>query len=214
MSKFKLSKFTTDQLAQLPKDLQDAIADMKDGSADWNDAAHDALAELDNEFAAMATRELAKRAVKTVKATAAKPAVKQAPKAPKPAPKVAAKAAPKPAAPKAPATKATKADPKELEAKRAANLARTTGRKDIRDLTRDEVLAVARNHHALRSLGGQIVDNASVNRKVLDPTPENLVRWMRDPAKFDLKGIDAPTATPSTANLKISKESFWKRLGL
>lgn len=220
MSKFKLSKLTAAQIDQLPADLQEAIAEMKAGSADWNDAAHEALAELDEKFHTMATNQLAKAAVKAVKkpakATAAKPAAKKPAAAPKPAPKVKRKAAAAPKAKPKPTTaaKGAKHTPAELEAKRAANIDRTTGRKDIRSLTREEVLAVARNHHALRTLGGQMVDNAAINRKVLDPTPENLVRWMKDPAKFDMKGVDAPRATPATANLKISKDNFWKRLGL
>jgi hypothetical protein len=216
MSKFKVSKLTASQIGQLPADLQDAIADIKAGSSDFNDAAYEALADIDQQIHTMATNQLAMIAVKTVKAPAkaapapkAKAAPKAAPKvkAPKPAP------APKAAAPKAKADKAApKADATKLRAQRAAKLDQTTRTDRVRNMSREEVLAAAREFNSLRTLGGQMVDNASTHKKVLDPTPENLVRWMRNPGRFDIRGVDAPRAADATANLK-KPDSFWKRLG-
>jgi hypothetical protein len=32
--------------------------------------------------------------------------------------------------------------------------------------------------------------------------------------KFDMIGVDSPSSTKPTADLKIKKDTFWKRLGL
>lgn len=79
-------------------------------------------------------------------------------------------------------------------------------------LSRNEVLAIAKRVHANRRLSAQIVDESVDHKKRLTPTPENLVRWMKEPGKFDLIGIDTFEKNNPTADLKIRKEIFWHRL--
>jgi len=100
----------------------------------------------------------------------------------------------------------------ELRKQREAKLEQSTRTDKLRNMSRDEVLAAAREFNSLRSLHAQVVDGGGIHKKMLDPTPENLVRWMRNPGKFDIRGIDAPRAAEATANLK-KPDSFWSRLG-
>lgn len=100
----------------------------------------------------------------------------------------------------------------DLRKQREAKLEQSTRTDKLRNMSREEVLAAAREFNSLRSLHAQVVDGGGIHKKMLDPTPENLVRWMRNPGKFDIRGIDAPRAAEATANLK-KPDSFWKRLG-
>lgn len=79
-------------------------------------------------------------------------------------------------------------------------------------LSRNEVLAIAQRVHRNRRLSAQIVDEGADHKKRLSPTPENLVRWMKEPGKFDLIGVDTFKKNDPTADLKIRKEIFWNRL--
>jgi len=81
-------------------------------------------------------------------------------------------------------------------------------------LSRGEVLQIARNFNRSRGLAAIMIDGGIDHKKRLSPTPENLVRWMKEPGKFDLIGVDNYKENDPTANLKISKEIFWNRLGL
>ena len=80
------------------------------------------------------------------------------------------------------------------------------------NLTRAEILALAQQVHSKRKLSAQILDEAVDHKKRLSPTPENLVRWMKEPGKYDLIGIDTYRKDDPTADLKIKKEIFWHRL--
>ncbi len=85
--------------------------------------------------------------------------------------------------------------------------------KDYGNLSRNEVLEIAQNFQKnYRSFYSQMIDEASDNKNRLTPTPENLIRWMKDPAKFDLIGVDTYKKDNPTANLKIQRKIFWKRL--
>jgi hypothetical protein len=79
-------------------------------------------------------------------------------------------------------------------------------------LSRKEVLAIAQRVHRNRRLSAQIVDERADHKKRLTPTPENLVRWMKEPGKFDLIGVDNFKENDPTSDLKIRKEIFWHRL--
>lgn len=81
------------------------------------------------------------------------------------------------------------------------------------NLSRGQILAIAQKFNASRTLSAQIVDGGVDHKKRLAPTPENLVRWMKNPGKFDLIGVDNFKKNDATANLKISKQIFWNRLG-
>ena len=81
-------------------------------------------------------------------------------------------------------------------------------------MTRNQVLATAQAYNATRTLGAIMVDGGVDHKKRLSPTPENLVRWMKAPGKFDLIGVDNFKENDPTADLKIKKEIFWGRLGL
>lgn len=85
---------------------------------------------------------------------------------------------------------------------------------DPRKLSISEVLTIAQEinqHH--RSLWSQTYDATHDSRKRLSPNPENLLRWMKNPGKFDLIGVDNFRADNPTADLKIKQEIFWHKLG-
>ena len=77
---------------------------------------------------------------------------------------------------------------------------------------RSQILEQAQAFHKRRRLSAQVVDESGDHKKRLSPTPENLVRWMKEPGKFDLIGIDTFEKNNPTADLKIKKEIFWHRL--
>jgi uncharacterized protein YeeX (DUF496 family) len=79
-------------------------------------------------------------------------------------------------------------------------------------MSRNQVLEIAQRVHKNRRLAAQVVDEAVDHKKRLTPTPENLVRWMKEPGKYDLIGIDTFEKNNPTADLKIKKEIFWARL--
>jgi hypothetical protein len=83
---------------------------------------------------------------------------------------------------------------------------------EFKQMSRNEVLAIAQRVHKNRRLSAQILDEAVDHKKRLTPTPENLVRWMKEPGKYDLIGIDTFEKNNPTADLKIKKEIFWARL--
>ena len=77
---------------------------------------------------------------------------------------------------------------------------------------RSQILEQAQAYHKRRRLSAQVVDESVDHKKRLTPTPENLVRWMKEPGKFDLIGVDTFEKNNPTADLKIRKEIFWHRL--
>jgi hypothetical protein len=139
----------------------------------------------------------------------AKPKAKPAPKKKTAANSSAKK---KPAAKKT-TTKRTQSKTEAAKAKKAyeADKAKAIAGK-FSGLSRSEVLAIAQRVHRNRRLSAQIVDEHADHKKRLTPTPENLVRWMKEPGKFDLIGVDTFKKNDPTADLKIKKEIFWSRL--
>lgn len=81
----------------------------------------------------------------------------------------------------------------------------------IKRLQKDEVQAtkaeIVRLGIALRpmiqTLRGALQDVASENRKVLEPTYENLIRWSKSPGQFDLAGVDAAPDRKATTKAKV-----------
>lgn len=80
---------------------------------------------------------------------------------------------------------------------------------------RAEVLEAAQDFQKkYRSLYAQATDKAGDSKNRLTPTPENLLRWMKNPGKFDLIGVDTYKKDDATADLKIKQSIFWHRLGI
>lgn len=84
----------------------------------------------------------------------------------------------------------------------------------IKRLQKDEVRAtkaeITRIGIALRplvqTLRGTLQDAASENRKVLEPTYENLIHWAKAPGQYDLAGVDAAAERKVTAKAKVNKK--------
>lgn len=102
-----------------------------------------------------------------------------------------------------------KADKRE---KREALIERTLLRKDLHELSEKQVLEIARQFNDLRMNVGR--DETTVSKQRLSATPENLIRWMRNPGAFDLISIDSARATTPTADLKVKTATWWKRFGM
>jgi hypothetical protein len=131
------------------------------------------------------------------------------------------KAKPKAAAKKKPAAKKPRQSSAD-KAKKAAEIAaakrdvqamqKKAGLGEFAKFNRSQILEQAQAFHKRRRLSAQAVDEAVDHKKRLTPTPENLVRWMNEPGKFDLIGVDTFEKNNPTADLKIKKEIFWHRL--
>jgi len=102
-----------------------------------------------------------------------------------------------------------KADKRE---KREALIERTLLRKDLHELSEKQVLEIARQFTDLRMNVGR--DETTASKQRLSATPENLIRWMRNPGAFDLISIDSARATTPTADLKVKTATWWKRFGM
>lgn len=87
-------------------------------------------------------------------------------------------------------------------------------RGDFKDAARGKVLEIAQQFQSARLKSGAARDEKSDSAKRLDPTPENLIRWMKDPGRYDLIGVDTYKKGSATANLQIDKEIWWNRLGI
>jgi hypothetical protein len=83
-------------------------------------------------------------------------------------------------------------------------------------LTEKEVIAIGLAINEKRSIYSQIVDGGSDNSRRLSPTPENLLRWMKNPGKFDLIGVDTFRRTDATADYSktISKQKIFNLYGI
>ena len=93
-----------------------------------------------------------------------------------------------------------------------AKMQKQAGAGEFAKFNRAQILEQAQAFHKRRRLSAQVLDESVDHKKRLTPTPENLVRWMNDPGKFDLIGIDTFEKNNPTADLKIKKEIFWHRL--
>ena len=94
----------------------------------------------------------------------------------------------------------------------AQAMQKKAGLGEFAKFNRSQILEQAQAFHKRRRLSAQVVDESGDHKKRLSPTPENLVRWMKEPGKFDLIGIDTFEKNNPTADLKIKKEIFWHRL--
>lgn len=127
------------------------------------------------------------------------------------------KAAPKKkaATKKTPATDKAKAEKaKQAEEARKANeqMLNQAAGGQFKNFTRAQILEYAQLFNQRRKLSAQMLDAAVDHKKRLSPTPENLIRWMKEPGKYDLIGVDTFKKDDPTADLKIKKEIFWHRL--
>ena len=77
-------------------------------------------------------------------------------------------------------------------------------------MSKAEVLKEAIEFHNTRSKRARAIDEKSGNKRRLSPTAENLLRWMKNPSKFDLIGVDAYRAKRPTADLEIDLETWWR----
>ncbi len=77
-------------------------------------------------------------------------------------------------------------------------------------MSREEVLKEAIEFQNTRSKRARAIDERSGNKRRLSPTAENLLRWMKNPSKFDLIGVDAYRAKRPTADLEIDLETWWR----
>lgn len=85
-----------------------------------------------------------------------------------------------------------------------------------RNLSEQQVIALGLKINATRSLYSQFIDNSSDNKRRLSPTPENLLRWMHAPGKYDLIGVDTFERVNPTADYKteIKKQKLFNLLGI
>ncbi len=136
-------------------------------------------------------------------------AAKSKPVAKKATPK--RKAAPKPRPTTTAGLKGNAKKAAEMRMKREEMLSSVLRRKDLQELSEKDVLTIARNYQDLRMNVSK--DERTASKQRVSPTPENLVRWMRNPGSFDLIGVDSAKATAPTANLKIKTDNWWKSFG-
>ncbi len=90
---------------------------------------------------------------------------------------------------------------------------KSTAGKVRQNMSEAEVLHLARQVNEARKLSAQASDNSRTSKRRLSPTPENLLRWMRNPGNFDLIGVDTLEGKnyEPTANYKreISKQKLF-----
>jgi hypothetical protein len=80
--------------------------------------------------------------------------------------------------------------------------------KDGEDLTESQVIKLAIALRPLyQKLPGAIRDIVNENKKVLKPNYTNLLRWIENPGRYDLQGVDIPITVPATVQAKAPKNS-------
>ena len=77
-------------------------------------------------------------------------------------------------------------------------------------MTKQEVIKEAMEYQKTRSKRSRAIDEKSANKRRLSPTAENLLRWMKNPSRFDIIGVDAYRAKRPTADLEIDLEVWWR----
>ena len=78
------------------------------------------------------------------------------------------------------------------------------------------IIEMGQRINGTRSLYSQFVDAGSDNKRRLSPTVENLIRWMENPGRFDLIGVDTFKQADPTADYKsaIQKQKLFNLLGI
>ena len=77
-------------------------------------------------------------------------------------------------------------------------------------MSKQEVIKEAMEYQKTRSKRARAIDEKSANKRRLSPTAENLLRWMKNPSRFDIIGVDAYRAKRPTADLEIDLEVWWR----
>lgn len=191
---FKLQKFTAEEIKSLPQDLQDAYAEMKRESDNFDKDLAEIFSAPDDIVSKAITAQLAKQ--------------KKAAPAPKAAPakaattKVDAAIKAKKAAPKADTGTTSIATERKKEAKKLEDM--------DGELTEEQVLAIARRfNEEYRSRRSQIVDGSSTHGTLRAPTKRDLITWLKSPGKSDMIGVDqAPKDKRLTPNVNLAR---WKK---
>ncbi|MGH1437855.1 MAG: hypothetical protein ACRBG0_25680 [Lewinella sp.] len=77
--------------------------------------------------------------------------------------------------------------------------------KDGVRITKEEIIRIGIALRPLvQSVRGTLQDAQNTNRKVLEPTLDNLVRWAKSPGGYDLAGVDAEAGRKATAKAKVT----------
>jgi hypothetical protein len=77
--------------------------------------------------------------------------------------------------------------------------------KDGVRITKEEIIRIGIALRPLvQSVRGTLQDAQNTNRKVLEPTLDNLVRWAKSPGGYDLAGVDAAAGRKATAKAKVT----------
>jgi hypothetical protein len=77
--------------------------------------------------------------------------------------------------------------------------------KDGVRITKAEIIRIGIALRPLvQSVRGTLQDAQNTNRKVLEPTLDNLVRWAKSPGGYDLAGVDAAAGRKATAKAKVT----------
>lgn len=84
----------------------------------------------------------------------------------------------------------------------------------IKSMSESQVIEFGLKFNAQRGTATALKDGLGDNKARLSPTPENLIRWMRNPGKFDLIGVDTFERTDPTKDYKkeISIQKFWNNI--
>lgn len=77
-------------------------------------------------------------------------------------------------------------------------------------MSKQEVIKEAMEYQNTRNKRSRAIDEKSSNKRRLSPTAENLLRWMKNPSRFDIIGVDAYRAKRPTADLEIDLEVWWR----
>lgn len=79
--------------------------------------------------------------------------------------------------------------------------------KDGVRITKEEIIRIGiAIRPMVQSIRGTLQDTKTTNKKALSPTIENLIRWSKSPAKYDLIGVDAKVNKKPTTTAKVSKK--------
>jgi predicted ABC-type ATPase len=84
----------------------------------------------------------------------------------------------------------------------------------IKSMSESQIIDFGLKFNAQRGTATALKDGLGDNKARLSPTPENLIRWMRNPGKFDLIGVDTFERTDPTKDYKkeISIQKFWNNI--